>query len=75
VVDCWWLIFACPSEKKDIIARTLFRFPRKLPTSLSKEAEEARRPPPPDQLVGALQDPVHYEAGSCRAAKSVKCRP
>lgn len=41
-------------------------------TPLSPEAQAARRPPPPDQLVGALQDPVHIERGRLIAATPIK---
>ena len=43
-------------------------------TPLSAEAEEARRPPPPEELVGALQDRVHYDVGRLRAARSIRPR-
>lgn len=33
-----------------------------------------RAPRPPEELVGALQDRVHRESGSTRAAKSVRVR-
>lgn len=33
-----------------------------------------RVPPPPEELVGALQDRVHRESGAMRAAKSVRVR-
>lgn len=41
---------------------------------LSQEAQEARRPPKPEDLVDALQDPIHREVGRSRAAKAVKVR-
>jgi transcriptional regulator with XRE-family HTH domain len=41
---------------------------------LSEEAAAARRPLPPADLVGALQDPIHVEPGRGRAAKSVRVR-
>jgi hypothetical protein len=34
--------------------------------------DPTRDPPPPDALVGALQDRVHYDTGRIRPAKSVK---
>lgn len=34
--------------------------------SLSPEALASRRPPPPERLVGALQEPIHYEPGKAR---------
>lgn len=39
---------------------------------LSKEASLLRTPPPPDELVGAINEPVHQEIGRTRKAKSVK---
>lgn len=41
---------------------------------LSKEAREERKPLPPEQLVGALQDRIHRDDGRVRIAKSVKVR-
>jgi hypothetical protein len=38
---------------------------------LSNEAKEARAPRPPEELVDALQDRVHSEAGTGRVAKTV----
>jgi transcriptional regulator with XRE-family HTH domain len=45
----------------------------KLPP-LSLEAQEARRPPPPEELVGALQDRVHHEVGKARPARTVRLK-
>lgn len=42
--------------------------------SLAKEAQEARRPIPPEYLVDALQDPIHKEIGRSRVPKVVKIR-
>jgi DNA-binding transcriptional regulator YiaG len=44
------------------------------PRKLSAEAEAARAPPPPENLVGALQDRIHRDSGTARAAKSVRVR-
>jgi len=41
---------------------------------LSPEAQAARAPRPPEELVGALHDPVHREVGKARAARTVKAR-
>jgi len=41
---------------------------------LSPEAQAARAPRPPEELVGALHDPVHREMGKARAARSVKIK-
>jgi len=41
---------------------------------LSEEARAARAPRPPEELVGALQDRIHREGGTARAAKSVRVR-
>ena len=41
---------------------------------LSAIAVEARKPPRPEDLVGALQDSVHKGVGRSRIAKSVKVR-
>ena len=40
----------------------------------SAEAMAARTPRPPEELVGALQDRIHREMGTARAAKSVRVR-
>lgn len=40
----------------------------------SAELLAARAPPPPDQLVEALQDPIHRGTGIYRAAKSTRTR-
>ncbi len=45
---------------------------RKRPRPLSKAAEAARRPPPPERLVGALQDRIHATSGKWRAVKAVR---
>lgn len=39
---------------------------------LSKKASLLRTPPPPDELVGATNEPVHQEVGRTREAKSVR---
>lgn len=44
------------------------------PLRISEEARRARRPPPPDVLLGALQDPVHIKTGAVRPAKAVRVR-
>lgn len=38
---------------------------------LSAEARATRTPPPPDELVGALQDRIHPTSGRLRAAKAI----
>jgi len=44
------------------------------PPKLSQEARTARAPYSPEQLVGALQDRIHRDGGTGRAAKSVRVR-
>jgi len=44
------------------------------PPSPSDEARAAQAPRSPEELVGALQDRIHREAGTARAAKSVRVR-
>ena len=41
---------------------------------LSREAREARKPPPPERLVDALQDRVHVEPGQGRAARTARIK-
>ena len=41
---------------------------------LSPEAQAVRRPPPPDHLVGALQDSVHAEDGRLISATRIRRR-
>lgn len=41
---------------------------------MSMDAKVARTPRPPEELADALQDRVHRETGSARAAKSVRTR-
>lgn len=41
---------------------------------LSPEAIASRLPPPPEDLVGALQDPIHREVGRSRPAKTTRSR-
>ncbi len=48
--------------------------PRATASPLSQAARDARRPRPPAELAGALQDSVHRELGRTRAARSVKVR-
>ncbi len=43
-------------------------------TPLSEEAQAARRPPPPDQLVGALQDRLHVEKGKLLSSTPIRPR-
>jgi transcriptional regulator with XRE-family HTH domain len=46
---------------------------RKLkPAPLSPEARATRRPPPPDELVGALQDRVHFEKGRLISSSPIR---
>ena len=42
--------------------------------SISADALEARMPPSPDKLVGALQDSVHREVGKYRIARTNKSK-
>jgi transcriptional regulator with XRE-family HTH domain len=44
------------------------------PTPLSHEAREARKPRPPEELVGALQDRVHVEEGRLLAATPIRSK-
>jgi hypothetical protein len=39
---------------------------------LSHDELEARRPPPPEELVGALQDSVHFDIGTTRTFKRIR---
>jgi hypothetical protein len=41
---------------------------------LSPEAIVSRLPSPPEDLVGALQDPIHREVGRYRPAKNTRSR-
>ena len=41
---------------------------------LSKEAQDVRRPPKPEDLVDALQDPIHRDVGRSRAGRAIKIR-
>jgi DNA-binding transcriptional regulator YiaG len=41
---------------------------------LSPEAIASRLPPPPEDLVGALQDTIHREVGKSRPAKTTRSR-
>jgi DNA-binding transcriptional regulator YiaG len=41
---------------------------------LSPETIVSRLPPPPEDLVGALQDPIHREVGRSRPAKTTRSR-
>lgn len=47
---------------------------RAAPPKLSTQAQTARAPSAPDELVGALQDRVHREGGKTRVARSVRAR-
>ena len=47
---------------------------RASPPKLAKEARTVRAPHSPEQLVGALQDRIHRDGGTARAAKSVRVR-
>jgi DNA-binding transcriptional regulator YiaG len=42
------------------------------PSKLSPEAQAARAPRPPEELVGALQDRIHPASGRLLAAKPIK---
>jgi transcriptional regulator with XRE-family HTH domain len=41
---------------------------------LSPEAREARKPQPPEELVGAIQDRVHVDIGSVRPGRAVRIK-
>lgn len=41
---------------------------------LSKEASASRMPQKPEELVGALHDPIHHEVGKSRAVRAVRSR-
>lgn len=41
---------------------------------LSKEAQDARRPPKPENLVDALQDTIHRDVGRSRIGRVIKVR-
>lgn len=41
-------------------------------TPLSEESRATRRPPPPDTLVGALQDRVHTEKGKVISSTAIR---
>lgn len=47
---------------------------RSLPPKLAEDVRTARSPQSPDVLVGALQDRIHRDGGTTRAAKSVRVR-
>jgi len=42
---------------------------------LAPEAMEARKPQPPEELVGALQDRVHIDISRVRPGRAVKINP
>jgi len=42
------------------------------PARRSEQARAARRPPPPDRLVGALQDRVHVEKGELLSSTPIR---
>jgi DNA-binding transcriptional regulator YiaG len=44
------------------------------PLKFSEESRTARAPQLPEELVGALQDRIHRDGGTARAAKSVRVR-
>ena len=41
---------------------------------LSPEALEARKPQPPEELAGALQDQMHVDVGRSRPGRAVKIK-
>lgn len=41
---------------------------------LSKDASMSRMPPPPEDLVDALQEPIHREVGRSRPARAARSR-
>lgn len=58
-------------EKGKLIPTTIEEI-RKRMKPLSKEAQEARKPIPPEYLVDALQDPIHKQVGRSRVPKVAK---
>ena len=58
-------------ETKKLLGQGLGK-PKPQLQPLSKEASLLRTPPPPDELVGATNEPVHQEVGKTRKAKSVR---
>lgn len=58
--------------KDGVVVETTIEEIRKRMKPLSKEAQEARRPIPPEYLVDALQDPIHKEVGRSRVPKVAK---
>ena len=57
-----------PKEQLPSVPETI----RPHPEPLSKEAQEARKPLPPEMLVGALQDRVHKTSGKLLSATPLK---
>ena len=49
-------------------------FPKPELTPLSKDASDLRKPISPENLVDALQEPIHKEVGRSRTARSLRSR-
>lgn len=71
--------FRCPACGSDALA--VEELGRRLDDSqverdeVSERARAARRPPPPEELVGALQDRIHPTSGRLLSAKKINKRP
>lgn len=59
----------------DLLARYDYKRATSPASRVSAPVRLARKPSPPDELVGALHDTVHQDRGPGRPARSVKVRP
>lgn len=72
-----WFPFGCNLLVAFILGSVLIVSRKQSPPKrrpLSSEAQEARKPRPPEELVGALQDSVHKNVGKARPTRSKKIK-
>lgn len=79
VVDKWVHFFTplTPGTPYEVVCNDCAKgyWAKRLKQQLSERARAERRPPSPEELIGALQDRVHRDIGKSRVPKLGKRKP